>query len=341
VDVVRSNQGPTVLTIGTFDGVHIGHQALVRRARAIADGRPGARVVALVFDPNPLAVLRPEAAPQPLSSFEQRSTWLRDAGADEVVRLEPTHELLSESPEAFIDRLVSKLGPIAFVEGDDFRFGKARAGTNAVLAELGKPRGFFVEVVPPVTVPLSDHQIAPARSTMVRWLLSAGRARDAAIILGRPYELNGTVVQGDRRGRTIGFPTANVQVSTMIPADGVYAAAAMLPDGRELPAALSIGTKPTFGGADRAVEAFLLDPVRRGGRWSPIDGLPEYGWTLRLRLLAWVREQVQFHSLDALLEQMERDCDRCEEIVRCTTGADAVCSGSMEARPASPEGTIA
>jgi riboflavin kinase/FMN adenylyltransferase len=111
----------------------------------------------------------------------------------------------------------------------------------------------------------------------------------------------------------------------MIPADGVYAAAAFLPDGRELAAAVSIGTKPTFGGSSRAVEAFLLRPGRRGAAWEPIDGLPEYGWNLRLHMLGWVREQVRFHSLEALLEQMERDCRRCDEIVR---ESNAVSSGA-------------
>ncbi|HVU63213.1 MAG TPA: riboflavin kinase [Phycisphaerales bacterium] len=330
-----------MVTVGTFDGVHVGHRALVRRARDIADRRPGARVVALVFDPNPLVVLRPEAAPPLLSTFEQRSAWLKAAGADEVVRLEPTPELLGETPEQFVDRTVASLRPIAFVEGNDFRFGRARAGTNAVLAELGRSRGFQVEVVQPVTAALNDHQIAPARSTTVRWLLSNGRVGDAATVLGRPYELHGVVVQGDRRGRTIGFPTANVRVSTMVPADGVYAAAATLPDGRELPAAVSIGTKPTFGERERAVEAFLLQPGQRGAKWATIAGLPEYGWMLRLRLVAWVREQVRFHSLEALLEQMERDCDRCEEIVRCKGDPKDVSSVSSRAMAAGAKGAIA
>jgi riboflavin kinase/FMN adenylyltransferase len=181
-----------------------------------------------------------------------------------------------------------------------------------MLAAMGRSLGFTVDVVPQVAVSLTDHQLVPARSTIVRWLLSNGRARDAAIVMSRPYELSGTVVRGDRRGRTIGFPTANLDTPTMIPADGVYAALASLPDGRTLSAAVSIGTKPTFGTHGRAVEAFLLQPDSK--TWSPISGLPEYGWTLRLQLLGWVREQVRFASLPALLDQMERDCQRCHEI---------------------------
>lgn len=317
------NHPPSVVSIGTFDGVHVGHQALIRRAREIASRHPGARVVALVFKPNPLEVLRPDAAPARLSMFDQRVRWIREAGADEVVRLEPTPELLAQTPEEFVRASAERFRPIAFVEGDDFHFGHARAGNNRVLAELGRRMGFTVDVVPAVSVPLTDHQIAPARSTIVRWLLESGRVRDAAIVLGKPYELTGTVVRGDRRGRTIGFPTANLEVPTMIPADGVYAARAELPDGRILAAAVSIGTKPTFGTHARAVEAFLLDPARRGRAWQPIDGLPEYGWKLRLEMLAWVREQVRFDGLPALLEQMERDCERCAQIA---ANNFAVCS---------------
>jgi riboflavin kinase/FMN adenylyltransferase len=305
---------PSVLTIGTFDGVHLGHQSLVRRAREIAAKHPGSRVVALVFKPNPLEVLRPESAPPRLSTFDQRRAWILEAGADEVVRLEPTRELLSETPEQFVRICVERFKPVAFVEGDDFHFGKARAGNVRVLGDLGKQFGFSVEVVPTVSVALTDHQYVPARSTVIRWLLAGGRVRDAAIVLSRPYEILGEVVRGDRRGRTIGFPTANLDTQAMIPADGVYAARADLPDGRTLPAAVSIGTKPTFGENRRAVEAFLLRPGA-SGQWSPIEGLPEYGWTLRLHMLAWVREQVRFGSLPALLDQMARDCRRCEEVV--------------------------
>ena len=212
---------PSVLSIGTFDGVHLGHQALIRRAREIARENPGTRVVALVFKPNPLEVLRPEAAPPRLSMFEQRKAWILAAGADEVVRLEPTREFLAESPEQFVNECVAKYRPVAFVEGDDFHFGRARAGNNALLAEMGRTMGFGVEVVPTVSIALTDHQLVSARSTIVRWLLGNGRVRDAAIVLDRPYELIGTVVRGDRRGRTIGFPTANLETPTLVPADGV------------------------------------------------------------------------------------------------------------------------
>lgn len=310
-----SGTARTVLSIGTFDGVHLGHQALMRRAREVArsdGGGSGARVVAMVFEPNPLEVLRPGAAPARLTTFERRREHLLEAGADEVVRIEPTRELLALGPEEFIDRCVDQRRPIAFVEGHDFHFGRGRAGDVGVLAELGKTRGFGVEVVQSVEVALTDHQYVPARSTMVRWLLSNGRVRDAAVVLGRAYEIDGRVVSGDRRGRTIGYPTANIQTACMLPADGVYAARAEVEDGRVFSAAVSIGTKPTFGEHARTIEAFLLIPgaTRDAAKWTPIARLPEYGWTIRLQMLAWVREQIRYNGLPPLLEQMERDCAR-------------------------------
>ncbi len=310
---------PAVVSIGTFDGVHRGHQALISRSRAIADAAPAhaARVVALVFDPNPLESLRPELAPARLSHFSQREGWLRASGADEVVRLEPTPEVLGLSPEEFVRRTVERFHPIAFVEGDDFHFGRGRAGDNRVLAQLGSRFGFTVEVVPTVQVALSDQQLVPARSTVVRWLLGHGRARDAAVVLSRPHELIGTVVHGDRRGRVIGFPTANVATTTMVPGDGVYAGLAHLPDGSTLPAALSVGTKPTFDGSARTVEAHLLrtDAGVEHAHWSPLPSVPEYGWPVRIQIIAWVREQVRFASLQLLKEQLSRDCARVAEIV--------------------------
>lgn len=320
-DHTPASRTPSVLSIGTFDGVHLGHQALIERARAIAAAHPGSRVVALVFKPNPLEVLRPEAAPPRLSLFEQRRDWLLAAGADDVVRLTPSPELLDLSPEEFIRQTVAQFRPVAFVEGEDFHFGKARAGTIEVLSALGERHGYVVSTVPTVQVALTDHQFVPARSTVVRWLLASGRARDAARVLSRPYEITGTVVRGDRRGRTIGFPTANIETATMIPADGVYAARAHLPDGQTLAAALSIGTKPTFGTHARAVEAHLLRTDALPGEWTTMPSLPEYGWQIRLELLAWVREQVTFTSLQSLIDQLHRDCERTREIVRAEPAA--------------------
>jgi riboflavin kinase/FMN adenylyltransferase len=161
---------------------------------------------------------------------------------------------------------------------------------------------------------------------MVRWLLNNGRVSDAARVLGRPHTLRGMVVRGDRRGRTIGYPTANIESPCLAPADGVYAGRARLGDGRVFTAAISVGTKPTFGEGMRAVEAVLMgesaDPAADGlvGRgappWAPLPGLPEYGWMIDLEFVAWIREQVRFDGVERLLDQMARDCARIAEIVR-------------------------
>lgn len=293
----------TALTIGNFDGVHLGHRALICRARELAP-----RVIALAFDPHPAAILRPDSAPPRLSTFEQRSAALYAAGASEVVRLAPSAELLNRSPHDFVAQLVQDYSPGFIVEGEDFRFGKARAGDIATLRTLGHSFRFSVEVVPPVEVALGDHQIARASSSLVRWLLSLGRIADAALVLGRNYHMSGVVVRGDQKGRTINCPTANLKTECMPPADGVYAALAHLSDGRTFPTALSVGTRPTFNGLDRRVEAHLLD-------FDPSILPSEYGWPLTIELVAWVREQFRYHSLEALIEQIARDCNRVRDLL--------------------------
>jgi len=313
-------QTRSVLTIGTFDGVHAGHAALLSRARTLASAGD-AQVVAMAFDPHPLTILRPEQAPARLTSFQDRERLLKAAGADIVIRLEPTAEFLSLSPCQFLDRVCREWSPHAFVEGPDFRFGKGRTGDIEFLRERGRTAGFEVEVVQPITVILGDHTVAPASSTLARWLISHGRIADATVVLGHPCELAGTVEQGDRRGRTIGFPTANLRTDCLLPADGVYAAEAILDDGRSFTAAVSVGTKPTFEGTRRALEALLLDAPADESR---LVGLPEYGWNLRLRIIAWVREQVRFSSVKALVEQMHRDCVR----IRTLTGEPGLPSTS-------------
>jgi riboflavin kinase/FMN adenylyltransferase len=297
---------PTAVTIGNFDGVHLGHAALLARARELAT--PAGRVIVLSFDPHPASVLRPEAAPTRLTTFERRAALLRDLGADEVRPLAPTRELLGLTPEAFVHRVIEEHAAQVFVEGRDFRFGKGRAGDVRTLARLAQARGATADVVPPVRVALTDQTVCIASSTMLRWLIERGRVRDAASMLGRPPELTGVVGRGDRLGRELGFPTANMTCDTALPADGVYAARGILDDGRVYPVALSVGSRPTFDGLDRRVEAHLLDVHPDGSGWAPIPGLPEYGWRLRLELIAWVRDQARFPSVDTLREQLLRDC---------------------------------
>lgn len=303
---------PAVITIGNFDGVHIGHAALVARAKSIAT-KTGARVIAMVFHPHPMSILHPESAPATLTTIEHRAELLHAVGADEVVQLHPTPEVLGLAPAAFIDGVVRQYAPCAIVEGPDFRFGKGRAGDNTLLAELGRTRGFEVHVVNPVEASLHDQSVVTVSSTLVRWLLSCGRVADAERLLGRPYELRGVVVRGDQRGREIGCPTANLSTPTVLPADAVYAGTGTLADGRVFPAAIHVGTRSTFNDTTRTVEAHLLD-------WrGPIaEGASEYGWPLRLSFTHWLRDQVKFDSVGALVEQIKRDIERARTLTAST-----------------------
>ncbi|MCA9278560.1 MAG: adenylyltransferase/cytidyltransferase family protein [Phycisphaeraceae bacterium] len=322
----------SVLTIGTFDGVHLGHVELLKVAKAKAD-RTGSktgqtvRTVALAFDPHPGATLAPGNEPARLTTFQHRSSLLRKAGADEVVQLKPTPALLSLTPVEFVHRILLPYNPVYIVEGSDFHFGKGRAGNVDVLKDLGMSQPpssqFDVEVVPPVPTVLNDHTIVRASSTIARWLLTNGRVDDAARVLGRWHEVEGIVEKGDQRGRTIGFPTANITTTCMVPADGVYAAIAQIPqpgqtalddaNQRFVAAAVSIGHKPTFGNSSFAVEAHILDDRNQHGTSQIIAALPPYGWNMRLRFVAWVREQIRYDSLDPLLEQMQRDCTNIQQ----------------------------
>lgn len=296
----------TVVSIGNFDGVHVGHRALLVRARAMA---PKGSVIAWCFDPHPMSVLRPGSAPGRLSTFEQRSAWLQAAGADEVRRLEPTQDLLGQSPEGFLTSIRTAHPDLTgIVEGPDFRFGRGRAAGVEELRSLGGKMGVQVSIVEPVEVVGSDQLLARASSSLIRWFVAHGRMADAARVLGRPYEIVGTVVQGDRRGRTIGFPTANVQTEQLLPADGVYAAECVLPEGRVHAMALSVGTKPHFDGVGRTLEGHILEVAKTAS--GAIVGLEEYGWTIRIRVLDYLRDQSRYGTLEELIEQIERDCAR-------------------------------
>ncbi|QOJ01949.1 MAG: bifunctional riboflavin kinase/FAD synthetase [Phycisphaeraceae bacterium] len=303
--------------IGTFDGVHAGHAALVRRARERVG--PGGRVVALSFDPHPVSVLRPGREPALLTDFATRAGLLRALGVDGVERLVPTPDLLDMTPGAFVAWVVERHRPVVFVEGEGFRFGRGRSGTLDDLAAMGAGMGFAVEVVGGsggaggVCAMMSDGSLVRVSSSLVRWLLRHGRVEDAASALGRRHRVEGVVTPGDRRGRTVGFPTANVSgIGTLVPGDGVYACVAEMPDGRRYASAVNIGARPTVGGHERRVEAHLLLDGDR--LWPGGDG-PEYGWRVSLEFAGWVREEMRFGSVGALVEQIGRDVARARGIV--------------------------
>jgi riboflavin kinase/FMN adenylyltransferase len=254
-------------------------------------------------------VLRPEQAPPRLTPPDLKRELLAAAGVDDLVVLPPVPEVLGLSAEAFWHLLRDEARPAHLVEGESFNFGKGRGGTIERLREWAAGTGVNLHVVEPVQVPLLDLQVVAVSSSLARWLLAWGRVRDAAICLGRPYVLEGAVVKGHQRGRTIGMPTANLDCAAqLVPADGVYAARCEV-EGRTYPVALSIGTLPTFGDNARQVEAHLI------GFQGDL-----YGHTLRVEVLDWVREQWKFKGIDALKQQMARDLRYATE--RSTLRAD-------------------
>lgn len=299
----RSTTTQTALTIGMFDGVHRGHQALVEAARRAVG--PEGTVVAMTFDPNPADVLRkPDSGDllaQQLTSVQRREALLLAAGADQVQVIAVDRAFLDQSAEDFLQTHVLPHRPTVLVEGDDFRFGRRRLGDLELLRAAGDTHGWSVNVVDECMATLGDGTHVPVRSSMVRWLLLAGRVREAGTLLGRAFVLDGPVCKGAQRGRLLGVPTANVATGDLlVPLDGVYAGVGVLPDGHRVPAAISIGTNPTFGDEHRSVEAHLLD----------FDGaIDDYGWTLELELHRWLRDQVACSDTDALLALIHRDIE--------------------------------
>jgi riboflavin kinase/FMN adenylyltransferase len=317
---------PNACTIGTFDGVHVGHAALVARCRDFARAT-NARAIALAFDPHPMTQLSPANAPARLITWERKRSLLLAAGADEVVRLEPTPDLLSKTGDEFLVWVFERCNPALLVEGADFHYGKGRDGNVRTLAAFAGSRGARVEVIPGVEVALGDHQIARASSSLVRWLITQGRVSDARTVLGRPYALEGTVVPGDRKGRTIGVPTCNLATECLLPLDGVYTGLATLPTGESLPAAIAVGARPTVAGTQRRAEVHILRPTLPTNdveiatstqplAWAPLAGVPEYHWPLRVELHAFVRDEVKFPTWEHLRAQITRDIHR----VRTLTG---------------------
>ncbi len=304
------SQVPAIITIGNFDGVHLGHQSLIAAARDMAR-ELGGRAVAISFNPHPAAVLRPGQEPPLLMTVEARRRAILEAGADEVILLTPAPEILSLSPDRFIDHLKGLHNLRGLVEGPDFRFGANRAGSVATLAELSRTKDFSLRIIEPLSAPLTDQLIAPVSSSLIRWLIGCGRVADAAICLGRAFSLEGLVIEGEKRGRTLGVPTANLRIDPqmMLPADGVYAGRADV-DGRTHAAAISIGVKPTFSEAERTVEVHLLD----------FSG-DLYGRRLQVQLLRWLRDQQRFPNLPSLKRQLEHDVGRAAHYQRLGTPA--------------------
>lgn len=303
LDEIPADVGPSVVVVGNFDGVHRGHRSVIEQARARADV-DGHTVVAVTFDPHPMAVLRPEHAPSALSSIDARVELLADAGVDHVLALPFSREIAAWSPAEFVDRvLVEGLHASAVVVGANFRFGNRASGDVSTLRELGGSRGFVAEGVE------LDGGPQVWSSTYVRTCLAAGDVAGAAEALGRSFAVRGVVVVGDRRGRELGYPTANVPIpaGTAAPADGVYAGWLTRRDtGERFPAAISVGANPTFAGErERRVEAYALDRV----------DLELYGVEVEVAFVDRIRGMVRFDGIEPLLEQMADDVRRTRDVL--------------------------
>ena len=293
-------EGPSAVAVGVFDGVHLGHQAVLRHLVERAGGL-GARPVALTFDPHPLEFIAPERAPRLLTEVGHRVELLGECGI-EVVGVLPFLQIRDLPPETFVaDVLAGRLGSRLVAVGSDFRFGHGRAGDAGMLASLGPGLGFEVEVVD-----LVGHAGGEVvSSSHIRRLVAAGQVADAARLLGRPFELRGPVMHGDKRGRSIGFPTANLHVAERMatPAHGVYAARAAV-DGAIRDAVVNVGVRPTFGEERRTVEAHLLD----------VD-LDLYGHEMRLRFVDRIRDERRFAGVDELARQIGLDVQSAREVL--------------------------
>jgi riboflavin kinase / FMN adenylyltransferase len=285
-----------VLTIGTFDGVHRGHQALIHATRALASDL-GAPTTVLTFEPSPRDVLRPDHGTPRIESLQQRLVHLEASGVDVVILQRFDAELAALEPGRFCRELLAEqLGVVGMVVGHDFRFGHRRAGDATLLRE--------VLHVPVTEVgPLSDAG-GPISSSRVRAALQLGNVGEAARLLGRPHELVGVVVEGDHRGSAIGFPTANLSPGGgLLPPNGVYAVTVSL-DGVVRPGVANLGTRPTFAGSDVRLEVHLF-----GGTYML------YGRSLVVGLVERIREERPFPSVDALVEQIGRDVVEAKRIL--------------------------
>jgi riboflavin kinase/FMN adenylyltransferase len=310
LDEVPEGWGESVVTIGVFDGVHRGHQRIIARTADIAAGL-GLPLVVITFDPHPAEVIRPGTHPVLLCTAARRAELLAGLGADAVCIMPFTLEFSRLDPQEFVRQvLVDRLHAAAVAVGENFRFGHRAAGDVALLAELGEKYGFSAEAVP-----LLRDDAVKISSSLIRQKLSDGDVTGAAGDLGRPHRVEGVVVPGQRRGRALGFPTANLRTFpyTAIPADGVYAGwlstlgerEGQEYEGERWPAAVSVGTNPTFDGRDRVVEAYALDR----------DDLELYGVHVGVDFAARLRGMERFGSAADLVEQMRRDVDQARAIM--------------------------
>jgi len=291
----------TVVVIGNFDGVHRGHVSLLGAARAT---EPAAPLVAVTFWPHPMSVIRPDQAPPLLTSLQRRTELLHQAGADRVEVVPFTAEVASWSPAEFVDTVLKPLHPVRVVVGENFRFGFRAAGDVRTLAALGAG-SFAVSAVPLLT-----DGTQPDSSTLIRRAVLEGDLGRVRELSDYGFRFSGVVVKGDQRGRELGYPTANVPAAPgmALPADGVYAGWVTRLDqpSPRWPAAISVGTNPTFDGLERRVEAYVLDR----------DDLELYGVEIAIDFYARLRGQVKYEGVESLVKQMAADVENVRHVLK-------------------------
>ncbi len=304
-----------VLSIGNFDGLHIGHRYILDTAKKIAADK-NTKLAVLTFEPHPVTVLYPEKAPGILTPRLLKRNLFAAAGVDLRLVLKTTAELLSLSPADFIEKFITNsIQPTVIVEGDDFNFGADRAGSIDTIKQAAAQKGFDVIVVEPQKATLSTGQIIRVSSTMIRYMLESGHVADAAIALGRPYKLIGGIIPGRGKGKHLGFPTLNMQKpDQVIPAKGVYAGTVEVADTQEsacsgnkkIPAVFSLGTAATYGNQNQLlIEAHLLteDAEKFKGSFIAMD------------FIEHIRQQRKFKSESDLAQQIEKDCRSAKQIL--------------------------
>ncbi|PZU58367.1 MAG: bifunctional riboflavin kinase/FMN adenylyltransferase [Sphingobium sp.] len=291
-----------IVALGNFDGFHLGHQAVVGRAVALAkaEGRPA---IVATFDPHPARLFHPDAAPFRLTTLDQRQRLFAAAGADAMLVFHFDAHMAAMDAEAFVHMLVADVGAAGVVTGQDFTFGRGRSGNVERLGAIGAAQGLRAEAVAPV---LDNGEIVS--SSRIRRALEAGDCAAATHLLTRPFAIEGKVQHGNKLGRTIGFPTANVDMGKYLrPAYGVYAARGRLPDGRVLDGAANLGIRPTIQPPQELLEPYFFDFSEN-----------LYDQVIEVELIEYLRPEAKFDNLDALVVQMNADCDRARQILAGT-----------------------
>ena len=294
-----------IVALGNFDGFHRGHQAVARAAIDWARSE-GRRALIATFDPHPVRHFKPDLPPFRLTTLDQREALFDAFGADATLVFPFDAELASLSAEAFVtDRLIGRIGAAGVVTGEDFTFGRARGGTVEVLRQVGAAHGLRARAVGPV-----GDGGEPVSSSRIREALTAGDCATATRLLTRPYTIAGEVIHGEKRGRTIGYPTANMALGGYLrPRYGIYAVRARLPDGRLVDGAANVGIRPQFDPPKEGLETYLFD----------FDG-DLYGQTLAVEFHAFLRPEARFDDLGALVEQMDRDCREARAVLAGRSG---------------------